>query len=146
PEQARAEPATTAMDVFAFGAVLYELITRSPLFETHDRGQYIQMAERDGLEVPRLHAWAYEIPEALARPTHACPALRPPARPGMDAVADQLALICASLAEPSAAEAVQPMSVEQLPPRPAKPAVVVAGATVGEDETAVELAFARPPQ
>lgn len=146
PEQARAEPATTAMDVFAFGAVLYELITRSPLFEIHDRGQYIQMAGRDGLEVPRLHAWAYEIPEALAELTNACIDLRPQARPSMDAVASQLGRICASLGGPLMGEATQPMPAEQLPMRPAKPVLVVSGAPAGEEATAVELAFARPPQ
>jgi serine/threonine-protein kinase len=93
PEQAAKAPADPAMDVFGFGALLFELITRrNPFAQFVDREAFIQ-AQREGrLEVPRLHAWAYEVPEELAAIVHECTRRTSAERPTMVAIRQRLEL------------------------------------------------------
>jgi len=143
PEQARAEPVTTAMDVFAFGAVLYELVTGHSLFDIRDRDAYIDLLAREGLEVPRLMAWAYEIPEALAELTNACTSLDPAARPSMDEIVERLAAIRAGLDTPS--EPTERVPIERLPVRaPVVEEPRAESVQAEADQTDIELPFARP--
>jgi serine/threonine protein kinase len=84
PEQAAKAPADPTMDVFAFGALLFEMITRrNPFAQFADREAFI-IAQRDGrAEMPRLHAFAYEVPEELAAIVHDCTLPKPADRPAM---------------------------------------------------------------
>jgi serine/threonine protein kinase len=84
PEQAAKAPADPTMDVFAFGALLFEMITRrNPFAQFADREAFI-VAQRDGrAEMPRLHAFAYEVPEELAAIVHDCTLPKPADRPTM---------------------------------------------------------------
>lgn len=98
PEQVRQEPADSRMDVFGFGVLLFELVTRqNPYAHIQDRGAFIQ-AQRDGsLDAPRLNAWAHGVPEELAVLVHDCTqALEQ--RPPMGEVLDRLQTIAAKLA------------------------------------------------
>src|SRR5690606_16817249 len=95
PEQVRQEPADSRMDVFGFGVLLFELVTRqNPYAHIQDRGAFIQ-SQRDGnLEAPRLNAWAHGVPEELAALVHDCTqALEQ--RPPMGEVLDRLQTIAA---------------------------------------------------
>lgn len=92
PEQAARAPADPTMDVFGFGALLFELITRrNPFAQIVEREAFIQ-AQREGkLEAPRLHAWAYEMPEELAAIVHDCMLPASAQRPTMAQVCRRLA-------------------------------------------------------
>lgn len=87
PEQAMAAPASEPMDVFAFGVVLYELITGRNPFPASDRSRFIQGQRSGGIKVPRLDAWAYQLPEGWADLIEACTALEASERPTMTRVA-----------------------------------------------------------
>ncbi|MFV8750466.1 serine/threonine-protein kinase [Nannocystaceae bacterium ST9] len=100
PEQARVEPASPAMDVYALGVVLWELITgENPFGRVHDRQEFIDLQRRGALETPRMMAWTYQIPEPLAAITNACLDPSPLQRPTMDAIRRQLAELLEPLDE-----------------------------------------------
>ncbi len=91
PQQARVEPAAPAMDVYAFGVVLWEMITgENPFGHVRDRLEFIQMQRSGSLEAPRIMAWTYEIPEALAELINACLEADAQNRPTMNAIAQKL--------------------------------------------------------
>lgn len=73
PEQAAKAPAHPTMDVFGFGVLLFEMITRrNPFSQFCDRDAFI-LAQRSGqAEMPQLHAWAYDVPEELAALVRDC--------------------------------------------------------------------------
>ncbi|PRQ09170.1 serine/threonine-protein kinase [Enhygromyxa salina] len=97
PEQAAKAPAEPAMDVYGFGTLLFELITRrNPFRQFADRDEFIRAQREAELEVPRIHAWAYEVPEALAAIVYDCTRRRPADRPVIDEVVVRLAEIGAS--------------------------------------------------
>ncbi|PRQ03830.1 Serine/threonine-protein kinase PrkC [Enhygromyxa salina] len=94
PEQAARAPAETAMDVFGFGTLLFELITRrNPFRQFSDRDEFIRAQREAGIEVPRIHAWAYEVPEALAALVHDCTLRDAGERPSITEVIARLAAI-----------------------------------------------------
>jgi eukaryotic-like serine/threonine-protein kinase len=62
PEQCRGEPVSAAMDLFAVGALLHELVTGEPAFEADD-DEHPQQLETDALPVGELRP---DAPAALA--------------------------------------------------------------------------------
>lgn len=97
PEQAISAPAEVSMDAFGFGMVLFKLVTgRNPYRQFNDRDAFIR-AQRDGaLEPPRLHAWAYDVPELLATLVHECTQREGAMRPTMAEVVGRLERLEAS--------------------------------------------------
>lgn len=154
PEQVSTAPADVKMDVFGFGVLLFEIVTRrNPYQHITEREAFIEAQRAGTLEAPRLHAWAYGVPDDLAELVHDCTARDPAQRPAMAEVLrrlDALELVDVAPPEPAPEVAEPTESIDaravielrtKLPlvtPAPA-PAPVV-------DETAVELPFARPPE
>ncbi|PRP99916.1 serine/threonine protein kinase [Enhygromyxa salina] len=98
PEQVRQGPADPSMDVFGFGVLLFELVTRqNPYAHIHDRGAYIQGQREGKLEAPRLHAWAYGAPEELAELVHDCTKRVGAERPSMEEIIARLRSIRAAI-------------------------------------------------
>src|SRR5690606_16021810 len=92
PEQVRAEPADPRMDVFAFGVLLYELLTAThPFTAFQDRELYIRLQRKDQLAVPKIDRRAFgDIPEGLAALVENCTRLDPLRRPTMAEVVQRL--------------------------------------------------------
>jgi serine/threonine protein kinase len=120
PEQVRQEPAAAGMDVFGFGVLLFELVTRqNPYAAIRDRGDYIKAQRAGLLEAPRLHAWAHAVPDALAKLVHDCTRRAADERPTMAEVHARLEEIL------GASATIGPV---QIPARPrARLAPAVAG-------------------
>ncbi|KIG17476.1 Serine/threonine protein kinase [Enhygromyxa salina] len=94
PEQAAKASAESAMDVFGFGALLFELITRrNPFRQFNDRDEFIRAQREAEIEVPPIHAWAYEVPEELAVVVHDCTRRAAADRPSIFEVIERLAVI-----------------------------------------------------
>jgi serine/threonine protein kinase len=105
PEQAAGAAADERMDVFGFGVLLFQLITgRSPYRQYGDREAFIRAQREGALEPPRLHAWAYDVPEELAAVVHDCTQRDVEARPTMAEVVGRLASIEITDAEPTDTE------------------------------------------
>jgi len=99
PEQARAEPGTPAMDVFAFGVLLFEMLTaRAPFPDYANRDVFIAMQAREEHGAPVLRAGSVEgAPAALTELVNACVEMDADARPSMDAVVRTLEGVLASM-------------------------------------------------
>jgi hypothetical protein len=67
PEQVAGEPVDGRCDVYALGAVLYELVTGSPVFEGPSAVVVMGKQLREDPEPPRVRAPRRGIPEALDR-------------------------------------------------------------------------------
>jgi serine/threonine protein kinase len=80
PEQIRGEPPTPRVDLFALGAVLFELLTNEPAFPGSDVNEVGQRILRGEVRAPS--ALRTEVPDALDRLVLAAlspdPARRPP--------------------------------------------------------------------
>lgn len=106
PEQACKAPPDPTMDVFGFGALVYELVTHeTPYAAVGDRDAFIQAQSQGGLEPLRLHAWAYDVPEELGELVQACTQRSAAQRPTMSEVLRRLEQLggVAVAPEPSAA-------------------------------------------
>lgn len=90
PEQARANPAVAAMDVFALGVVLWELLVGdNPFAAIVEPGEFVAKQRRGGVPVPRLEA-SPRIPDTLARLVNDCLVHEAKLRPSLGAVAERL--------------------------------------------------------
>lgn len=90
PEQVRAEPAHPAMDLYAFGVVLYELIMgRNPFRDCQPEAFYQRQAV--GMAVNDIYPFARrDLPEALLSLVGKCLNPDPKERPDIEAVVTQL--------------------------------------------------------
>jgi serine/threonine-protein kinase len=79
PEQARGEPVTAATDVYAFGALLFQMLTGRPPFEGTDA---LEVATRHATEEPPpISALRADAPPDLAEVAMLALAKRPEERP-----------------------------------------------------------------
>jgi len=102
PEQARAEPATHAMDIYAFGVLVFQMLTaRAPFPEYIDRDIFIALQSRNHLDAPLLASSKFpDAPARLIDLVNAC--IQPDAseRPPLSSVIRTLEESLASMAMP----------------------------------------------
>jgi serine/threonine protein kinase len=102
PEQVHRRPASQAMDLFALGAVLYELATGSPAFEVADQGPPERRWPQLAGPPPAPSSRNPEVPAALDAAVAALLAPDPAHRPA--SAAQVLALLEAALPADAAEE------------------------------------------
>ena len=115
PEQARGEQVTAAADVYAVGAVLYELLTGEP---SRRAASLAELGAENGFRPPDLSARAPDAPPELVAAIVACLAFRPEDRPPSAAALARLLAPVASEAE-----------TLSLPPDPAQRATEILAPT-----------------
>jgi serine/threonine protein kinase len=102
PEQVRREPASPAMDLFALGAVLFELATGTQAFDPADGGPPERRWPQLAASAPPASSRNPEVPDALDRAVAALLAPDPADRPA--SAAQVLALLARALPADAAEE------------------------------------------
>jgi eukaryotic-like serine/threonine-protein kinase len=96
PEQARGEKVTAAADIYAVGAVLYELLTGEPV---RSAGSLSELGAHIGFRPPDVARRLRNAPAELVAAVTACLSLRPEDRPPSAAALARLLAPVASEAE-----------------------------------------------
>jgi serine/threonine-protein kinase len=78
PEQARGEQVTAAADIYALGAVLYELLAGEP---SRSAGSLTELGAEGGFEPPAVAERLPDAPRELVETVQACLSVRPEDRP-----------------------------------------------------------------
>lgn len=109
PEQARKAVPDASMDVFGFGALLYELATKQrPYAQFSSRELFLDAQRNEQLEPLRVQAWTYGLPEEFGTLVFECTQRAAGARPTMAAIVERLAtLAVAEQAGPAPAGAAR---------------------------------------
>lgn len=79
PEQAKGRPPTELVDIYALGAMLYEMLVGQPPFVGEN---YVEVLTRKATEVaPRIEQRRFDLPDHVVRLCHACLEIDPSRRP-----------------------------------------------------------------
>ncbi len=81
PEQVSRGAPSGAMDVYAFGAVLTEMLVGHNPFAHFDREEFIQWQQTSREETPSIRRWGLSLPDALAELIDDCLRRNPAQRP-----------------------------------------------------------------
>ena len=118
PEQARGEQVSAAADIYAVGAVFYELLTGEP---SRTAGSLAELGSEDGFAPPDLPAHAPDAPPELVTAVTACLSFRPEDRPPSAAALARLLVPVASEAETLALPPDPSRRATEILARPARP-------------------------
>lgn len=101
PEQARAEPPSASMDVYAFGIVLFELLMGRNPYKDSARDSFLPRLVAGEVSPPRIKDAS--VPPTLVELVSACTEPDPVARPSMDEIVQQLDRTLAAMGVPTKA-------------------------------------------